>query len=100
MINKLGPDGHKSIEATCSLTLGDERVAAMASAYLDGKLQGAELEEFQSLLKENEAIAREVDEMRQIEHQLREIGAALLLEPIPEALLRSFSRLRQTQESS
>jgi anti-sigma factor RsiW len=100
MTNKLGPEGHKSIEATGSLTFGDERVAAMVSAYLDGKLQGGELEEFESLLRENKAIAREVDEMRQIENQLREIGAAILSEPIPEALLKSFSRLRQTQESS
>jgi len=73
--------------------LKDERLAAMVSAYLDGELQGKDLEEFESLLKGDAALAREVQEMRSIELRLMEMGADILAEPLPEAMLEALSKI-------
>ena len=75
--------------------LDDERLAATVSAYLDGQLMGEELEDFETLLKTNPILAREVQEMRNIELQLMDMGADILAEPVPEALLEALSRLGQ-----
>ena len=73
--------------------LKDERLAAMVSAYLDGELEGKDLEEFESLLKSDAAFAREVQEMRSIELRLMEMGADILAEPLPEAMLEALSKI-------
>jgi anti-sigma factor RsiW len=75
--------------------LQDERIAAMVSAYLDGELEGDELSIFKMLLQDNEALSREVDEMRRIDRELTELGADILSEPIPDALLDALARLRR-----
>ncbi len=67
----------------------------MVSAYLDGELRGVELEEFKTLLDNNEALAREVTEMQRIDSQLTELGADILSEPIPPSLLRTISKLER-----
>jgi len=73
--------------------LKDERLAAMISAYLDGELGGKDLEEFESLLKSDGALAREVQEMRSIEWRLMEMGADILDEPVPEGMLEALSKI-------
>ncbi len=72
--------------------LGDERLRDMLSAFIDDRLEGAELEEFQQLLNDNETLAREVKSMRGVEEQLKLLGAEVLDEPIPEALLEAVRR--------
>ncbi len=62
----------------------------MFSAYLDGELTGSDLEEVEALLRGNEALAREVDEMRWIELQLTSLGSDILAEPIPDSLLEAL----------
>jgi anti-sigma factor RsiW len=73
--------------------LKDDRLAATASAYLDGQLSGEELAEFEALLQNNKALAREVRDLRNIELQLMKMGSDILSEPVPETLLDAFSRL-------
>ena len=73
--------------------LKDERLAAMLSAYLDGELEGKDLDEFESLLESNPALAREVHDMRNIELRLMEMGADILSEPLPEAMLEALSKI-------
>lgn len=73
--------------------LKNERLAAMVSAYLDGELEGRDLEEFESLLKSDSAFAREVQDMRNIELRLMEMGADILSEPLPEAMLEALSKI-------
>jgi len=68
----------------------EERLAAI-SAYLDGELTGDDLRAFEVLLRNDEALSREVAEMRRIDRQLAELGAEILSEPIPDALLAVLS---------
>ena len=56
--------------------------------YVDNGLEGDELTEFETLLLENPALAREVEEMRRVEDALRLIGEDVLREPIPDQLLQ------------
>ncbi len=67
----------------------------MVSAYLDGELAGEELAQFESLMQSNEALSREVAEMRRIDRQLTQLGEDILSEPIPDALLRALSQLNR-----
>ena len=70
----------------------DEGLASGVSAYLDGELTGEELVEFETLLRNNEALSREIAEMRRIDRQLTGLGADILAEPIPEALLEALAQ--------
>jgi anti-sigma factor RsiW len=81
------------VETKQAELLKDERLAAVISAYLDGELKGKDLEEFESLLKSDPALAREVQEMRAIELRLMEMGADILSEPVPEAMLEALSKI-------
>ncbi len=78
-----------------SLLTQDEQLAAAVSAYLDGELEGAALAEFEILLRENKALAHEVEDIRRIDLQLTGIGADILSEPVPDSLLEPLSRLTQ-----
>jgi anti-sigma factor RsiW len=73
--------------------LKDERLATMVSAYLDDELEGKDLQEFEALLKSDATFAREVQEMRRIELRLIEMGADILDEPVPEAMLEALSKI-------
>ena len=73
----------------------DEELAAMISAYLDGELAGKDLEEFESLLKIDRALAQEVQDMRAIELRLMEMGSNILAEPLPEAMLEALSKIER-----
>ena len=73
--------------------LRDDELAALVSAYLDGELAGKDLEGFESLLKREPGLAREVTQMRTIELQLMEMGADIRAEPVPEAMLEAFCKL-------
>ncbi|MGO8952596.1 MAG: anti-sigma factor family protein [Rhodomicrobium sp.] len=88
---KTHPEGPKNAGSAASLVSQDEQLAATVSAYLDGELTGQDLAEFEMLLRDNEALSREVAEMRRIDHQLTGIGADILEEPIPGALLEALS---------
>jgi anti-sigma factor RsiW len=83
----------KDGESEISLLAQDEELAAAVSAYLDGELAGQALADFEALLQANEALSREVTEMRTIDRWLTDIGADILSEPVPEALLAPLSRL-------
>ena len=76
-----------------AVILKDEQLATIVSAYLDGELEGKDLEKFESLLKSDAALAREVREMRSIEFRLMEMGADILSEPVPEAMLEALSKI-------
>jgi anti-sigma factor RsiW len=75
--------------------LKDDRLADTVSAYIDGQLSGEELEKFKALLESNVPLAREVQDMRDIELQLMEMGSDILSEQVPEALLEAFKRLER-----
>ncbi len=81
------------IETKQAEFLKDEPLAAVLSAYLDGELEGKDVEEFESLLKSDPALAREVQEMRAIELRLMEMGADILSEPVPHAMLEALSKI-------
>jgi len=76
--------------------LKDERLATMVSAYLDGELEGKDLDEFETLMASDAAFAREVQEMRSIESRLMEMGSDILAEPVPEAMLEALSKIGRT----
>ena len=76
-----------------AVILKDEQLATIVSAYLDDELEGKDLEKFESLLKSDAALAREVQEMRSIEFRLMEMGADILSEPVPEAMLEALSKI-------
>ena len=99
MTEKTQPGAQKSAEPPASRVSQDERLAAMVSAYLDGELMGKDLADFETLLSTDEALAREVAELRRIDRQLMEIGADVLLEPVPESLLEALSRFSPTSNS-
>jgi anti-sigma factor RsiW len=84
----------KCKEPAISLLAQDEELAATVSAYLDGELDGQALADFEALLGDNEALSREVAEMRRIDAWLTDIGTDILSEPVPEALLSPLSRLQ------
>jgi anti-sigma factor RsiW len=71
----------------------DERLASAVSAYLDGELKGEELAEFETLLRNDEVLSREVAGMRRIGQQLTALGADILDEPIPDTMLEALARL-------
>jgi anti-sigma factor RsiW len=75
--------------------LRDDRLADAVSAYMDGQLSGEDLETFKALLASNGSLAREVQDMRDIESQLMDMGSDILSEPVPEALLEAFKRLER-----
>jgi anti-sigma factor RsiW len=75
--------------------LRDDRLADTVSAYIDGQLSGEDLEKFKALLESNSSLAREVQDMRDIELQLMDMGTDILSEPVPEALLEAFKRLER-----
>jgi anti-sigma factor RsiW len=81
-------------EPGMSLLAQDDELAATVSAYLDGELSEQARADFEALLRGNEALSREVAEMRRIDRWLTDIGADILSEPVPEALLGPLSRLR------
>lgn len=85
---------------TVGQILEDDRLAGMISNYLDGELHGRDLEELESLLRANESLMREINEMRQIERQLGLVGADILDEPVPEGMLEILSELSSAKSQS
>src|SRR5262249_11939986 len=94
-IEKTQTGVQKCGDSEISLLAQDEALAATVSAYLDGDLSGQALADFEALQHANEALFREVAEMRRINNWLADIGADILSEPVPEALLAPLSRLRE-----
>lgn len=92
MTEKTQSGATKSGENRASEVTQDEGLAAMVSSYLDGELAGEDLAEFQDLLCNSDALSRQVADMRSIDRELTEIGADILSEPIPEALLEALLR--------
>ncbi len=62
-----------------------------ASAYLHGELQDSELAAFEALLSNNAGCRRELGAIRRTEQALQQIGAEILLEPVPQFLLDVLS---------
>jgi hypothetical protein len=67
------------------------KLAATVSAYLDGKLAGVKLAAFEAILRQDEILSQELAWMQWLNHQLKEIGADILAEPIPGFLLEALS---------
>jgi anti-sigma factor RsiW len=82
-----------SAEPAAARVAQDEKLASAISAYLDGELTGEELAKFEALLRNDEALSREVAGMRRIGQQLTTLGADILDEPIPDAMLEALARL-------
>ena len=61
------------------------------SAYLDGELQGNKLAALEALLSKNADFRRDVNTIRRTEQLLKQIGAEILLEPVPPFLLDVLS---------
>jgi anti-sigma factor RsiW len=93
MTDQNKPSYPLSAEAGGARVAQDEGLASVVSAYLDGELTGEELVEFETFLRNDEALSREIVEMRRIDRQLTGLGADILAEPIPEALLEALARL-------
>ncbi len=72
---------------------GGNVLQRQASAYLDGELQGEELAAFEAFLSENPGWQRVIDTMRRIEEELKDLGADILLEPVPDFLFDALERL-------
>ncbi len=62
-----------------------------ASAYLRGELHGSDLAAFEALLSKNTDCRRELAAIRRTEQALQQIGAEILLEPVPQFLLDVLS---------
>ncbi len=62
-----------------------------ASAYLNGELQRSELAAFEALLSKNADCRRELNAIRRTQQALQQIGAEILLEPVPQFLLDVLS---------
>lgn len=69
------------------------KLAATVSAYLEGKLAGAQLAAFEAVLCQVEVLSQEMAWMQRLNHQLKEIGADILAERIPVFLLAALSPL-------
>ena len=93
MTNQNKPSYRLSVESGGARVTQDEGLASVVSAYLDGELSGEELVEFETHLRNDEALSREIAEMRRIDRQLTGLGADILAEPIPEALLEALAQL-------
>jgi anti-sigma factor RsiW len=93
MTNQNKPSYRLSVEAGDARVTQDEGLASVVSSYLDGELSGEQLVEFETLLRNDEALSREIAEMRSIDRQLTGLGADILDEPIPEALLEALAQL-------
>jgi anti-sigma factor RsiW len=93
MTNQNKPSYRLSADVGGARVAQDEGLASVVSSYLDGELSGEELVEFETLLRNNEALSREIAEMRSIDRQLTGLGADILDEPIPEALLEALAQL-------
>ena len=93
--DKNKPGASKSEDSGTAQVTQDEDLADTVSAYLDGELSRADLEEFEILLRNDEALSRDVAEMRRIGGQLTELGADILAEPIPDALLQALDQLER-----
>ena len=93
MTNQNKPSFRLCAKAGGARVTQDEGLAAVVSSYLDGELTGEELVEFETLLRNNDALSREIAEMRRIDWQLTGLGADILDEPIPEALLEALAQL-------
>ncbi len=78
----------------CTCDLEHDGLCALqydASAYLHGELQGSELTAFEALLSKNAGCCRELAAIRRTEQALEQIGAEILLEPVPQFLLDILS---------
>jgi len=73
-----------------------ERFAAKVSAYLDGELSARDRAAFEAMLRHDRCLLQEVAELRWIDGQLREMGADLLAEPMPDFLMEASSHLPLT----
>ncbi len=78
---------------SASLRSQAERLSARVSAYLDGQMTGKDRAAFEAMLHSDEGLLQEVAELRQIGVELREMGADILAEPVPEFLLEAGSHL-------
>ncbi len=90
------PNGPRRAELGGQLAQ-DEGLAAKVSAYLDGELAGEDLARFEAHLHSDHVLSLEIAGMRRIGRQLTKLGADILAEPIPEALLETLVRLKGEQ---
>jgi len=64
-------------------------IAATVSAYLEGNLTDAQRAAFETIL--DEVLSQEQARMRWLNDQLKEIGADILAEPVPDFLLDALT---------
>jgi anti-sigma factor RsiW len=93
--DKTKPGAPSSVEASTAQVSLNEELAATVSAYLDGELSGQDLADFETLLRDNGTLSRDVAEMRRIDRQLTKLGAEILAEPVPDALLQALEPLKR-----
>lgn len=84
-------DKHESLAdagSKLSALLEDDKMAEEVSAYLDGSLTGEPLERFNALLAGNDELAREIEALKCVDSSLKNLGADIISEPVPENLLK------------
>jgi hypothetical protein len=86
------PDRSPGVRSRLSDMLEDEALAEDLSAYLDGTLKGEKLAHVQSLMDADPLLAKEVFELRSVSDQLKMLGADILDEPVPEALIATLRK--------
>ncbi len=93
--DKTEPGISESMESGTAQVSHNEELAATVSAYLDGELSARDHVEFETLLRNDRVLSRDVAEMQRIDRQLTELGADILAEPIPDALLQALEQLKR-----
>lgn len=70
--------------------LKDEALAGDISAYIDGRLKGDALSKMKKMLASDPSLAQEVAELRRVNESLKTLGAEILDEPVPAALISTL----------
>jgi anti-sigma factor RsiW len=84
------PDKCPEPGSRLSELLKDEALAGDISAYIDGRLKGDALAKMKKMLASDPSLAQEIAELRRVSESLKLLGAEILDEPVPAALIATL----------